>query len=188
VEGLAQVLARVAKTHQVVVFTHDDRLPEAVRRLQLDATVWEVVRREQSVIELKKNEDPVARYLDDARALSRTDDLPESALLRVVPGLCRSALEAACHQVIRRKRFANGAKHSEVEELLRSLTTTTQVMALALFDDSRRGGDVMSKLNALGGWAGDAYKACQRGTHGKYAGDIRALVDDTQHLAQKIRA
>ena len=34
VDGLARVLADVAKTRQVVVFTHDDRLPEAVRRLE----------------------------------------------------------------------------------------------------------------------------------------------------------
>ena len=41
VEGLARLLARVGRTRQVVVFTHDDRLPEAIRRLQLPATIWE---------------------------------------------------------------------------------------------------------------------------------------------------
>jgi ABC-type lipoprotein export system ATPase subunit len=37
VDGLARVLDRIGQTHQVIVFTHDDRLPEAVRRLGIDA-------------------------------------------------------------------------------------------------------------------------------------------------------
>ncbi len=44
VDGLAHVL-EVAKARQVIVFTHDDRLPEAARRLRLDARVLEVTRR-----------------------------------------------------------------------------------------------------------------------------------------------
>src|SRR5690606_874138 len=35
VYGLAKVLDQVAKDRQVIVFTHDDRLPAAVRHLQL---------------------------------------------------------------------------------------------------------------------------------------------------------
>lgn len=48
VDGLARVLADAAATRQVVVFTHDDRLPEAVRRLKLPATVLQVTRRSRS--------------------------------------------------------------------------------------------------------------------------------------------
>jgi hypothetical protein len=97
VDGLARLLSEVAIDRQVIVFTHDDRLPEALRRLQLPATVWEAVRRERSVVELKKNDDPVTRYIDDARAIALTGDLPEQARAVVVAGFCRSALEAACH-------------------------------------------------------------------------------------------
>jgi DNA repair exonuclease SbcCD ATPase subunit len=39
VDGLARVLAGVAVERQVMVFTHDDRLAEATRRLRLDATI-----------------------------------------------------------------------------------------------------------------------------------------------------
>ncbi|QOC92165.1 hypothetical protein [Micromonospora craniellae] len=39
VYGLAKVLHQVAQHRQIVVFTHDDRLPAAVRHLQLDARV-----------------------------------------------------------------------------------------------------------------------------------------------------
>ena len=45
VEGLARVLQETAKQRQVVVFTHDDRLPEAVSRLQIEAEMVEVMRR-----------------------------------------------------------------------------------------------------------------------------------------------
>jgi predicted ATPase len=45
VDGLARVLESAAADRQVVVFTHDDRLPEAVRRMGIDATVLEVTRR-----------------------------------------------------------------------------------------------------------------------------------------------
>jgi energy-coupling factor transporter ATP-binding protein EcfA2 len=48
VEGLARVLGRAAKTRQIVVFTHDDRLPEAIGRLEIDATVVRVDRRPRS--------------------------------------------------------------------------------------------------------------------------------------------
>ena len=43
VDGLAGVLANSAEARQVVVFTQDNRLPEAVPRLQVDASVLEVV-------------------------------------------------------------------------------------------------------------------------------------------------
>ena len=44
VDGLARVLGMVAEERQVVVFTHDERLPESVRRLQIPAHVIEVTR------------------------------------------------------------------------------------------------------------------------------------------------
>lgn len=40
VDGLARVLANVAKTRQVIVLSHDPRLLEATRRLQIDASVF----------------------------------------------------------------------------------------------------------------------------------------------------
>jgi hypothetical protein len=53
VDGLARVLELVAKKRQVVIFTHDDRLPEAIRRLQIEARIVEVLRRDGSVVELR---------------------------------------------------------------------------------------------------------------------------------------
>jgi rRNA-processing protein FCF1 len=65
--------AAASNDRQVVVFTHDDRLPEAVRRLDIDATVIEVTRREGSLVDTRRSKDPVSRYLDDAFALAKTE-------------------------------------------------------------------------------------------------------------------
>ncbi|RQX02887.1 AAA family ATPase, partial [Micromonospora inaquosa] len=54
VDGLARVLAELAEQRQVVVFTHDTRLPDAVRRLDLGkARIVEVTRAERSVVTLR---------------------------------------------------------------------------------------------------------------------------------------
>jgi recombinational DNA repair ATPase RecF len=188
VDGLARVLAQIAQGRQVVVFTHDDRLAEAVRRLQLPATVWEVVRREGSVVELKKNDDPVTCYLDDARALARTRELPEEARAVVVAGFCRSAIEAACHQAVRSRRLAAGTGHAEVEQLIAAAHTLHQTAALALFDDDSRGDQVYSQLRARYGPAAvSAFKAAKAGTHTAYQGDLAGLVEDTARLAERLR-
>src|SRR4029077_4912332 len=64
VDGLARVLENVAKSRQVIVFTHDDRLPESTRRLGIDARVLEVSRRENSEVDLLAGADPTERNLD----------------------------------------------------------------------------------------------------------------------------
>src|SRR3954452_15737617 len=67
VDGLAKVLHRAARTRQIVVFTHDDRLPEAIRRLRLDASMLHVDRRANSTVDVQLSRSPVQRYLDGAR-------------------------------------------------------------------------------------------------------------------------
>jgi hypothetical protein len=146
VDGLARVLADTANTRQVVVFTHDDRLPEAVRRLDVRATVIEVTRREASVVDLREAQDPVARYLDDAMALATTDNLPREAARRVVPGLCRDAVEAACMESVRRRRLGKGQRHADVEAALLDAQKLTTFAALALFDDAERAGEVLNRI------------------------------------------
>src|SRR5262249_21696832 len=136
VDGLAQVLAELSERRQVVVFTHDNRLPEAVRRLQIDATIWEVTRKEQSEVEIRKNLDPVKRYLPDATALAKTTELPDKSRGPRVLTFCRSAIGAACHERVRRERIRSGERHADVERLLERSLTTTQTAALALFGDA----------------------------------------------------
>jgi hypothetical protein len=188
VDGLARVLSRIARNRQVIVFTYDDRLAEAVRRLQIPATMWEVVRRETSAVEPKKTDDPVICYLDDARALARTRELPEEARAVVVAGFCRSALEAACHETIRNRRTRAGASQGELDQALTRSHTLHQLATLALFDDETRGDQVLSRLRALGGLAAvTAFSAAKSGPHTAYNGNLTDFVEDTARLARQLR-
>ncbi len=188
VDGLARVLGGAAKTRQVIVFTHDDRLPEAVRRLGIAATVQSVTRREHSAVEVRETMDPVFAYIDDARAVAKTAELPSDVTARVVPGFCRAAIEAACMEKVRARRLGNGALHDAVEQVLTANAKTHPLMALALFDDETRTGDVLTRLNKMGTWAADAFKACKEGAHEQFTGDVGELIDDMKKLAEKVRA
>jgi hypothetical protein len=164
VEGLARVLESASTDRQVVVFTHDDRLPEAVRRLDIAAEILEVTRREASVVELRRSLDPVGRHLEDALAVAGTAELPSSAAVQVVPGLCRLALEAACMEVVRRRRLTRGEAHAAVERALSDAGHLTRLAALALFDDVERGGDVLARLERdAGAPLAQTFRRCDEG-------------------------
>jgi DNA repair exonuclease SbcCD ATPase subunit len=184
IDGLARVLHETAGKRQVVVFTHDDRLPEAVRRLGIPATVIEVTRREGSALDLRVAKDPVARSIEDAMALTYTDGLPPDAARRVIPGLCREALEAACMETVRRRRIGGGQAHAEVEAQLLKAQKLSQLAALALFDDMERGGEVMKRINRESRSAGDAFMACNGGAHGQFAGVLVDFVRDAEKFAR----
>ncbi|MGB2571889.1 AAA family ATPase [Micromonospora citrea] len=186
VDGLARVLAELAEDRQVVVFTHDSRLPDAVGRLDLgNARVVEVRRAERSVVTLRPGADPVSRHLDDAWALARTDEVPVEVRAPVVAELCRTAVEAACHQRIWRSRVAAGVPHDVIESAIvaasRRLTT---IVALAVFDDADRGGDVLGWLGRHGAAVVGAYRACREGVHGAYLADLPGLVRDARALTR----
>ncbi|GAA1084382.1 AAA family ATPase [Pseudonocardia alni] len=183
VDGLARVLSDVARTRQVVVFTHDDRLADAVRRLELPATIWEVARGERSVVEMRRGDDPVSRYLDDARAMALTRELPPDIRGELVASCCRSAVEAACHNRIRAVRLGRGHSHSEVEAVLADAETTHKKATLAVFDDPQRGGDLLPRIRSGLGAAGvDAFQDCKQGAHRGLRGDLRAFVNDVRTL------
>lgn len=187
VEGLARVLADTAKTRQVIVFTHDDRLPEAVRRLGLHAHILRVTRRAQSVVEVTPALDPAQHYIAEAKAIVKTQNLPRDVAARVVPGFCRMAVEAACVAVVRKRRLLAGALHDDVERLLDEHGTLYPRVALALFDDASRTADVLASLRRqCGAWAVDAFTGCNRGAHEAHEGDLELLVQDAGRLAAKI--
>jgi recombinational DNA repair ATPase RecF len=185
VDGLARVLETVAADRQVVVFTHDDRLPEAVRRLGIPASVLEVARGTDSRVEVRETSAPWRRHLDDAAALARSEPVPELVRRRTVPGFCRLALEAAALDRYRATALGEGATHDEVEQALAGATTLVTTLALGLFGDARRGGDVYPRLDRRGRWAADAVRACNRGSHAGFDGDPVALVDDVRELIEK---
>ncbi|MFC0506668.1 AAA family ATPase [Micromonospora costi] len=185
VDGLARVLAELAEQRQVVVFTHDTRLPDAIGRLDLGrARIVEVTRAERSVVTLRTASDPVTRYLDDAYALARNEEITAEVRGPVVAELCRSAIEAACHRVVWRTRVGRGVPHADIEKAIEDASRrVATIVALAVFDDAERGGDVLGWLGRRHGTrAVNAYKACREGVHGAYLADLPGLVADVRFL------
>jgi len=187
VDGLAQLLAHLGEERQVVVFTHDDRLPEAVRRLELDARVVEVRRRSGSRVETVVATHPAITYVEDALSVVRAKTLPPQLKARVVPGVCRHAVEAVAIDLARRQLLAAGTSHAEVEAQLGANHTVMQQLALGLFGDAERTADVYSTLrNKVGPWAVDTLKACNAGSHGENVDDLEDLVRSTRELVKKL--
>jgi recombinational DNA repair ATPase RecF len=187
VDGLARVLETVARDRQVVVFTHDNRLPEAVRRLAVAATILEVTRRPGSIVDVRLALDPIARALDDAAALCADEDLPEEVAVRVVPGLCRLALEASFIEVARRRELASGVRYDALDIRLEQCNTLTRKAAFALLRDETKGGEVLSRLNGWGRKAGDTYRILNKGAHSAATTDLRTMVADTRWLVGHVR-
>jgi ABC-type lipoprotein export system ATPase subunit len=184
VDGLARVLQAAAKDRQVIVFTHDDRLPEAVRRLGIDARAIEVTRREGSIVQTRAGRDPVSRNIEDAIAVAKTEGLPAAAARRVIPGLCRVAIEAACTEAVRKRRLARGERHRDVEELLAGCAGTRAFVSLALFDDPQKAGDVLPRLDKESRDYADVYRMCNEGAHGVEVGGRIDFVRTAEKLAR----
>jgi recombinational DNA repair ATPase RecF len=186
VDGLARVLENAARSRQVVVFTHDDRLARSCRLLEIDAKVVEVTRRAESVVELRPGLDPVSRYCADAWAIAKSDDIDAAVVSRVVGVFCRSAIEAACSEAITRRRLAEGEDYATVESLLDSSRGLLELLALALFDDISRTKDVVPRLDkGIGRWAVSAYRGVQDASHKPMPREaLLGLVEDSERLAR----
>ncbi|MGN2636177.1 AAA family ATPase [Nocardia takedensis] len=182
VDGLATVLAAVAWTRQVVVFTHDERLAEAVRRMQLDAHVVEVQRRERSVVEVRVSSDPVRRYLDDARSLVRTPQLPPAIADELVATCCRSAVEAAAQARARRDLLAAGRPHRDVQRYIEGAHTTRAMVALAVMGVRYNVDDLNKFLARDGKWLVSALRDVTAGAHVPIGRGMRELISDTERF------
>ena len=191
VERLASVLGELAQTHQVVVFTHDNRLPAAINQHQIPATTVEVTRRPRSEVELKQSLNPVRAAIRDARAVEYDDDLPDEVRRRVVPGFCRKAIEVACLESGRRRLLAQGMSHKECEAVWDNAVRLMPRIAIAFYGNADRAGDVKNRLNnKFGPWASATVSECNRATHtGADEGtDLRDLIRRAEDLAQRLAA
>ena len=189
VDGLARVLGDAAAARQVIVFTHDDRLPEAVCRLDIPARQLRIARSPGSDVEVGEIADPVSYHLECAQAVANAPDLPPESARRVIPGFCRSALEAACTESVRRRRIGRGDPHAEVERTLAEAYSLKKKVALALFDDHRRESEVWTKLrSSYGKWAAGAVDLCNHGAHGGMEkGELEELIRNCDNLASGLR-
>jgi ABC-type lipoprotein export system ATPase subunit len=186
VDGLARALENTARSRQVVVFTHDDRLARSCRLLGIDAKVIEVSRRAESVVELRPGLDPVRRHCADAWAIANSEDIDAAVVSHVVGVFCRSAIEAACSEAITRRRLAAGEDYATIESLLDSTKGLLQLLALVLFDDISRTKDVVARLDrGIGRWAVSAYRGVQDASHKPIAREaLLSLVHDSERLAR----
>ena len=139
VDGLVNVLLEIARSRQVVVFSHDDRFASAVRRARSDVPVkvLEVRREANSRVTTTVAYNPADRYLRDAFGIVKEDSLPEDTLRRVLPGLLRLALEAQARETFFAQRLEAGASHVEVEAEWEANTKTRDRIALTLRDPDR---------------------------------------------------
>ncbi len=190
VEGLARVLNRLSKTRQVLVFTHDDRLAHAVRRLELDATILEVIRHANSSVDIVHCTDQVARYLDDARRLLRDTSMPDDLVTAVAIGCLRDAVDTVAMNTARRLLLAEGHGLVAVEQCLDGAPDTTRRVALALFGDANKGAKVMGYLNANSaeGYAADTLRAIKEGVHQPIRTDVLPLIDAAADLCGLLAA
>jgi hypothetical protein len=61
-----------------------------------------------------------------------------------------------------------------------------KLVALALFDDEQRAGEVMNRLNRERRAFGDVWQWCASGSHEEVAGDLMARVGEAHSLARFI--
>ena len=115
VEGLAAVLAEIALSRQVIVFSHDDRLAQAVRRLAITPTVLAVRRGPRSEVIVRRELGPAIRYLEDANALVADRTLDDDIKRRVLPGVLRQAMEEAAWQRFSQTQLHAGVALHDVE-------------------------------------------------------------------------
>jgi hypothetical protein len=189
VDGLARVLESTAVGRQVIVFTHDNRLAQAVRHLSIPASILEVTRRPGSAVQIRPGLDPVEQALQDAGALAADHSVPSEVAARVVPVLCRTAVEAAFTDAIWRRQLHLGRRHDEIEDDLEAARVRlNRLAALALTGDMAKAGDVVPKLNAWGHRYRDTYRALNKGAHVAHDGDPRLLIADARALVARIRA
>ncbi|MGH3256048.1 MAG: AAA family ATPase [Streptosporangiaceae bacterium] len=188
VDGLARVLDRTAVGRQVIVFTHDNRLAQAVRQLSIPATILEVTRRPGSTVEVRPSLEPAEQALSDAGALAADPSVPAAVAARVVPGLCRTAVEAAFTEAVWRRELRAGRRHADIEADLEAAGVRLNLLAaLALTGDASKGGAVLGRLNSWGPRFADTYQALNKGAHAAHDGDLGLLVGDARSLVGKVR-
>ncbi|WP_427167339.1 AAA family ATPase [Streptomyces sp. C1-1] len=189
VEGLARVLDACARDRQVIVFTHDTRLQQAVAHLGIKATVLRVSRQTDSVVRVETLTDPVEQALAEARAISLDSSLPQDVADHVLPAMCRVAVEAACLETARRRlRDEQGLGLRAVEERVQSLERTKSYVSLALLGDEQQHSRAAVERICPGGWT--LIETFNSGAHTSLptVDDRRNLVRRTKALATAIRS
>lgn len=132
IAGFLDVLVELGKTRQVIVFSHDDRLPAAIRARSVPAQLLDVTREQGSLVVVKANDLPADRYVADAEALILDDDIDDLIKRKAAPGLFRMAIEAAAHQRYFSAQSKAGVPYHETDTAWEEAKTTQRRVALTL--------------------------------------------------------
>lgn len=182
INGFVDVLVELAKSRQVIVFSHDERLPAAIRARSIPAQLLDVTREEGSVVVVRENESPAQRYIADAEAVILDEGLDDTIKQKAAPGLFRMAVEAAAHQRFFTDQARKGAAYHESEAAWEGAYSTQKRVALAM--TGAAGGDIA-------GWK--SYRAhrfptlaiCASGAHSGAVLD-RSALDDLRETVRDI--
>ena len=187
VEGFVAVMQKIAADRQVIVLSHDDRLPDAVRRSGVKAHIYEVTRGVGSAVTMTNSFQPSMRYLDDAFAFAKDENVPDEAKNRVIPGLCRMGLETTAHEVYSTRSYSAGLDRLTVEKRWDDASTVRQKLALALHSDKDAPIDAWLKG---GGRRSAALHLCNSGVHAGstsyHADDVNAVRTAVKDLRQTV--
>jgi ABC-type hemin transport system ATPase subunit len=132
IDGFLQVLTELAHDRQVIVLTHDDRLPSAIRASRTEARIVEVTRGPNSSVHVTESSDPATRLLDDAFAIAADEAVPHDIKRRAVPRLCREAVEVTAKDVFSSRALVQGRSRSDVESTWEAAQKVARRLALAL--------------------------------------------------------
>ncbi|MBJ8348840.1 AAA family ATPase [Antrihabitans sp. YC2-6] len=132
IDGFVRVLAGLAKTRQVIVFSHDDRLASTIRQMSVDARLVEVTRGAASTVTVQETLNRAERYSKDAFALLVDDNVPDDVKNRVAPGLFRLAIESAAQDIFYSKRYRAGVSRADAESEWNLIKTTRRRISLAV--------------------------------------------------------
>lgn len=137
IDGFVRVLSDLAQDRQVIVFSHDDRLAEVVRRATANGQIVEVVRESGSTVWVQRVRTPAIRYREDVRAMVKDHRVPPRVLDKILPGMCRLAIDAAARERYFREQITAGADRIAIEKDWSDNTSVTMRLGLALFGDPR---------------------------------------------------
>jgi hypothetical protein len=90
--------------------------------------------------------------------------------------------------VVRRRRLSRGEPHAEVERALGDAGSLMRLLALGLFDDVERSGDVLARLQReAGAPLAEALRQCDEGAREVHAAAPVELVRHSSKLAAWLR-
>ncbi|MFD6281399.1 chromosome segregation protein SMC, partial [Streptomyces sp. NPDC060209] len=137
------------------------------------------------------SDDPVARALEETRAVARDRNVPQEVAERVLPAMCRGVLETAYTDAARRRLRRDGQGRVAAEEAIGKAHRLTELVALALSDDRMQPAEVLEIVGREHGpWARALIQECNAGTHRVLSPSVDRmdLVRRTERLAMEVLA